>query len=52
MEIDYLIIALALLVGIVVIILLIRKNRKDQKDFEQKLNQEDIDPEHHKDEKI
>jgi len=52
MEIDYLIIALALLVGIVVIILLFLKNQKDRKDFEQKLNQEDIDPEHHKDEKI
>jgi len=52
MEIDYLIISLALLVAVIVVILLIRKNRKDQKDFEQKMNQQDIDPEHHKEEKI
>ncbi len=52
MEIDYLIISLALLVAVIVVILLIRKNRKDQKDFEQKMNQQDIDPEHHKEERI
>lgn len=52
MEINYTIIALAVLVAIIVIILLIRKNRKDQKDFEQKMNQESIDPEHHKEERI
>lgn len=52
MEIDYLIISLALLVAVIVIILLIRKNRKDQKDFERKMNQQDIDPEYHKEERI
>jgi len=49
---NYFIIALALMVAVIVIILLIRKNRKDQKDFEQKMNQQDIDPEHHKEERI
>lgn len=52
MEINYFIIALALLFAIIVVFLLIRKNWKDQKDFEQKMNQESIDPEHHKEEKI
>lgn len=52
METNYLIIALALIVAIIVIFLLIWKNRKDQKDFEKKMNQESIDPEQHKDERI
>ncbi|MCF8452080.1 MAG: preprotein translocase subunit YajC [Pedobacter sp.] len=52
METNYLIIALVLLAAAFVIFLLIRKNRKDQKEFEQKMNQESIDPEHHKEEKI
>ncbi len=49
---NYFIIALALLVAIIVIILLFLKNQKDRKDFEQKMNQQDIDHEHHKEEKI
>jgi hypothetical protein len=52
METNYLIIALVLLGAAFLLILLIWKNRKDQKEFEQKMNQESIDPEHHKEEKI
>ncbi len=52
MEINYLTIALVLMVVIIVILLLIRKNRKDQKEFERKMNQESIDPEQHKEERI
>lgn len=52
MEINYLIIALVSLGAIITLILLIRKNRKDRKDFEKKMNQESIDPERHKEEKI
>ncbi len=49
---NYFIIALSLIVALIVIFLLIWKNRKDQKEFEQKMNQESIDPEHHKEEKV
>jgi uncharacterized protein YoxC len=52
MEINYLIIALALMIALIVIILLILKNKKDLKDFKNKLNNQDIDPEHHKEEKV
>jgi len=52
METNYFIISLALIVAVIVIILLILKNKKDLKDFENKLNNQDIDPEHHKEEKI
>jgi len=52
MEINYLIVALAVIVAVIVIILLILKNKKDLKEFENKLNNQDINPEHHKDEKV
>jgi short subunit fatty acids transporter len=52
METNYFIISLALIVALIVIILLILKNKKDLKEFESKLNNQDIDPEHHKEEKI
>jgi TRAP-type C4-dicarboxylate transport system permease small subunit len=52
METNYLILALVLIGAAFLLILLIWKNRKDQKEFEQKMNQESIDPEHHKEEKI
>ncbi len=52
METNHLIIALVLIAAAFVLFILIRKNRKDQKEFEQKMNQESIDPEHHKEEKI
>ena len=52
MEKNYLIIALALMIAIIVIILLILKNKKDLKDFKNKLNNQDIDTEHHKEEKV
>ena len=52
METNYLIVVLVLAGAAIVLFLLIRKNRKDQKVFEQKMNQESIDPEHHKEEKI
>jgi len=52
METNYFIVALALIVAVIVIILLILKNKKDLKEFENKLNNQDIDPEHHKDEKV
>jgi uncharacterized protein YoxC len=52
MEINFWIVALALIVAVIVIILLILKNKKDLKEFENKLNNQDIDPEHHKEERI
>ncbi|MDP3469428.1 MAG: hypothetical protein Q8S11_13895 [Daejeonella sp.] len=52
METNYFIIALALIVALIVLFLLIWKNRKDQKAFEQKMNQQSIDPEQHKEERI
>lgn len=52
MDINYLITALVLIGAVVGLILLIRKNRKDLKEFEQKMNQESIEPETHKEEKI
>jgi uncharacterized protein YoxC len=52
MEINYLIVALAVIVAVIVIILLIFKNKKDLKEFENKLNNQDIAPEQHKEEKV
>ena len=52
METNYFIIVIALVIVLIVIILLILKNKKDLKEFESKLNNQDIDPEHHKGEKV
>jgi len=52
METSYTIIALAIFLAVMVIVLLVLKNRKDQKDFEHKIKNEHIDPEHHKEERI
>ena len=52
MEINFWMVALAIIVAVIVIILLILKNKKDLKEFENKLNNQDIDPEHHKEERI
>ncbi len=49
MEINYSIIGLIILVVVVLVIFLIRRNHKDEKDFEKNLNQSEIKPEEHKD---
>jgi len=52
MEINYLLIGLVVLVVIILIIWLITRNRKDQKDLERKLNQSELNPEKHKEDRI
>lgn len=52
METNYSIIAIAIFIGVMVIVVLVLKNRKDKKDFEHKIKNENIDPEHHKEERI
>ncbi|SKB31045.1 hypothetical protein [Daejeonella lutea] len=49
MEINYPIAGLILLIAIIVIILMIKRNRKDQKNFEKAVNESEIKPEEHKD---
>ena len=48
MEINYPITILILIGAIVLIIVMIRKNRKDEKDFENTVNQSELEPEDHK----
>ncbi len=49
MEINYTIIGLTALVVVVLVIFLVRRNHKDEKDFEKKLNESEVKPEEHKD---
>lgn len=52
MNTNYLIIGLALAAVIALVIWLIKKNRKDQKDFERAVNASDVKPEQHEKDKI
>lgn len=52
MEINYPITGLILLAAIVLLIYLIRRNQRDEKKFEKDLNESEIDPEEHKEDKI
>ncbi|MGK6349685.1 FeoB-associated Cys-rich membrane protein [Parapedobacter sp. DT-150] len=47
MEINYMIVALVLLGVIILVIWLIRRNQKDKKELERKLNLSDLEPEKH-----
>lgn len=49
MEINYSLVGLIALLVVVLIVFLARKNYKDEKDFEKKLNDSEISPEEHKD---
>ena len=49
MEINYLIVAAVLLAIVVLIIFLIRRNRKDQKEFENEVIQSELKPGKHDD---
>jgi preprotein translocase subunit YajC len=47
MEINYIITGLVILIAIILVILMIRRNRKDGKRFEKGLNESEITPEEH-----
>ena len=49
MEINYSIVGLVLIIAVAIIIILIRRNKKDQKNFEKSVNKSEIQPEEHKD---
>jgi len=49
MEINYPIVGVILLIAFLLIIFLIRRNKKDQKAFEKNVNESEIEPEQHKD---
>lgn len=48
MELNYLIIGLVVLALIILLTWFLRRNRRDRKALERKLNRQDIDPEKHK----
>ncbi len=52
MNLNYLVTAIVIVVALAVLIYLIRKNRKDEKAFEQDMTRSEIEPEEHKNEKI
>nr|WP_294947156.1 hypothetical protein [uncultured Mucilaginibacter sp.] len=47
MEINYTIAGLIVFVALIVIFLLVRKNQKDEKQFEKDMNQQGTEPEKH-----
>ena len=49
MEINYFIVGTILIIAITVVIIVIRRNTKDQKDFERTINESELEPETHKD---
>lgn len=49
MEINYPIVGVILLIAIVIIIFIIKRNKGDQKDFEKNINESELKPEEHKD---
>ena len=51
MEINYVVVGLIIL-AIIVVVLMIRKNRTDEKDFEKTINQSEVEPEQHKTDEI
>ena len=52
MDINYTITGLILLAAICLLIYLIRKNRKDEKEFVNEMNKGELDPEKHKEDRI
>jgi len=48
MELNYVIVGLVALAIITGLLWFIRRNRRDRKDLERKLNRQDMDPERHK----
>lgn len=49
---NYIMISLVVAAVILLIVWLIRKNRRDRKDFEKAVNASDVKPEQHKDDQI
>jgi LPXTG-motif cell wall-anchored protein len=49
MNINYSLVGLVALAGIILLIFLIRRNQKDKKDFEKDITKSEIEPEQHKD---
>lgn len=52
MGINYVIVCLVLAAVILLIVWLFRRNQKDRKDFERKINLFDLDPQKHDDEEV
>lgn len=52
MEVDFVVIAILVAVILVFIYFVIKKNRKDQKSLENELNQRELTPDKHEDNKI
>ncbi|WP_257658707.1 FeoB-associated Cys-rich membrane protein [Parapedobacter lycopersici] len=52
MEINYFIVGLVGLAVLILLFWLIRRNRKDRKQLERKLNLSDLEPEKHRDEEV
>jgi preprotein translocase subunit YajC len=51
MEINYLIIAIVVVIAIWLIIFMIRRNQKDKKNFEKQFAQSELKPDKHQDER-
>jgi len=49
MEMNYPIVGVILLIAILIIVFLIRRNKKDREDFEKNINESEMEPEQHKD---
>ncbi len=48
MEINYSIAGLVILIVVILLIFMIRRNQKDEKDFEKGVNESELEPEQHK----
>ncbi|WP_162836339.1 hypothetical protein [Pedobacter lusitanus] len=52
METNDIIGILAIILAVLLLVFLIRRNRKDQKDFEREMNKSEIKPEKHEDDHV
>ncbi len=52
MEMNYVIVGLVVVAVIVLIVWLVRRNRKDEKNFERTVNASELNPEKHKEDEI
>ena len=52
MEVNYFIVVLVLLAAILFILWFIKRNRKDKKEFEKEINQKELTPEKHDEDRI
>lgn len=52
MNINYLFIAGIVFILLVLLVLFLRRNKKDEKEFEKEINQEELEPEKYKEDKI